>query len=70
MSDQSNAVRVEALKPHTYNGQKYGIGDQYDFYPVDNPSGISAEAQIESLERTGFAKLAPKPAPKEPKPKK
>lgn len=55
MSDKPKAIRVEALKAHTYNGQAYEVGDEYDFVPVDNPSGISADDQVASLANTGFA---------------
>lgn len=55
MSDKAQAIKVEALKAHTYNGQSYEVGDTYDFYPSTDPSGISADAQAESLANTGFA---------------
>lgn len=55
MSDTPKAVKVEALKYHTYNGKEYQVGETYDFYPVNNPSGISADAQLASLQATGFA---------------
>lgn len=55
MSDKSNAVRVEALRAHTYNGKAYEVGDEYDFYPSDNPSSPSVDEQVASLANTGFA---------------
>jgi hypothetical protein len=55
MSDKPTAVKVEALKAHTYNGQAYEVGDQYDFYPSTDPGGISADDQVASLANTGFA---------------
>ena len=48
-------VKVEALKAHTYNGDSYEVGDTYDFTPVDNPAGISVDAQVQSLQDHGFA---------------
>jgi hypothetical protein len=55
MADAPKTYKVEALKAHSYQGENYEVGDVYDFAPVDNPSGISAEAQLESLANTGFA---------------
>lgn len=55
MSDKPQGVKVEALKAHTYNGQSYEVGDVYDFYPSTDPGGISADAQLASLQSTGFA---------------
>ncbi len=49
------SITVEALKAHTYNGKDYQVGDTYDFIPHDNPSGISADQQVDSLLQTGFA---------------
>lgn len=54
-SDTPKAYSVEALKAHTYDGKSYDVGDTYDFYPSLDPSGISVDAQLESLQRTGFA---------------
>lgn len=51
----AEGIKVEALKAHTYNGNSYEVGDTYTFFPVDNPSGISAEDQVASLQSTGFA---------------
>lgn len=51
----ANTVKVEALKPHTYNGKSYEVGDTYDFEPILSPAGISADQQVQSLQDTGFA---------------
>jgi hypothetical protein len=79
MADK-NAITVEALKAHSYNGREYQVGDTYDFIPNDNPaSGISADDQVASLQATGFAarvdraavaKAAAKPAAAVAKPAK
>jgi hypothetical protein len=55
MSDKPQAIKVEALKWHTYNGKAYDVGDTYDFYPSTEPSGLSADDQVASLQTTGFA---------------
>lgn len=54
-SEKSQAVKVEAIKAHTYNGKSYDVGDVYDFYPSTDPAGISADDQVASLLNTGFA---------------
>ena len=55
MTDTPKGIKVEALKAHTYNGKSYQVGDTYDFYPINESSGISAEDQVASLQNTGFA---------------
>jgi hypothetical protein len=55
MGDKPQAIKVEALKAHTYNGKAYEVGDTYDFYPSTEPSGISADAQADSLLAAGLA---------------
>lgn len=51
----AKGIKVEALKYHTYNGKEYQVGDTYDFFPVNEPSGPSADDQVASLQATGFA---------------
>jgi len=55
MGDKPQAVKVEALKWHTYNGTAYDVGDTYDFYPSTDPSAPPADDQVASLQSTGFA---------------
>jgi hypothetical protein len=55
MGDKPQAIRVEALKWHTYNGEAHDVGDVYDFYPSTDPSAPTADDQAASLQSTGFA---------------
>lgn len=62
MADEKpTTVTVEALQPHSYQGQDYEIGDTYDI-AADVADSVAAQGKAVRVDRAAVAKASAKAA--------
>lgn len=66
-TDKPETVEVEALQPHTYNGDSYEVGDTYDI-AADLVDSVTAQGKAVRVDRAEVAKAQAKAAEKASKP--
>lgn len=61
MADEKKTARVEAIEPHSYNGESYEIGDTYD---IDEAlvDSVTAQGKAIAVDRKARAARAAAPA--------